>query len=161
MTTDGYEPGTAGIEGGVRRRPDPDPWGAVLRLSLGLPSRSKAAPAGRFLSAFGSGGVLSSHPRRGFQGAEFLPLATPASNVGHRKISAPPVPEHVDAGYAGVVTDLTRNLAEWTDPAVLTLAPDAASLLLDIECRIEPQLATADWDPIRDRAITFTVAPTS
>ncbi len=71
--------------------------------------------------------------------ARFL-YVLPASNIGFRKIGAAHVPNHVSAGYADLVGALARDLVEWTDPAVLTLTPDAADLLLEIEQRVEDQL---------------------
>jgi replicative DNA helicase len=79
----------------------------------------------------------------GFRGRGLLArilYSVPADMVGHRKIGEAPIPETVREEYAASVQALTRSLAEWTDPAVLTLAPAAAELLLDAERAIEPRL---------------------
>ncbi|WP_323748910.1 DUF3987 domain-containing protein [Streptomyces sp. PR69] len=80
---------------------------------------------------------------RGFDGrgllARFL-YALPASLVGYRKPNPAPVPDHVAERYERTVTTLTLTLAEWTDPAVLRLTPEAEDALSDYDQRIEPQL---------------------
>jgi len=81
---------------------------------------------------------------RAFRGrgllARFL-YALPESNIGRRKIGAAPVPDAVTDAYAAHVRKLAADLADWTDPAVLTLDHDAHELLLNTERTIEPQLA--------------------
>ncbi|WP_226353782.1 DUF3987 domain-containing protein [Pseudonocardia sp. ICBG601] len=72
--------------------------------------------------------------------ARFL-YAIPASNVGHRQIGAAPVPPQVSEAYGERITELARLLGHYNEPAVIPLDPDAAQLMLDIERRIEPQLA--------------------
>lgn len=77
----------------------------------------------------------------------------PPNLVGHREIGTPPVPEDIRDAYASSVRSLVLTLAEWTDPAVLTLTPGAAELVLDAERRLEPRLnpdtgdlaAVVDW----------------
>ncbi|MGI5469634.1 DUF3987 domain-containing protein [Streptomyces sp. CA-132043] len=80
---------------------------------------------------------------RGFDGrgllARFL-YALPESLVGYRKANPDPVPEHVAERYERTVTALTLSLAEWTDPAVLRLTPEADQALSAYDQRIEPQL---------------------
>ena len=79
----------------------------------------------------------------GFRGRGLLArnlYAVPPDTVGHRKIGESAIPEDVRQAYAASVQTLTRSLAEWTDPAVLTLAPGAAELLLGAERAIEPRL---------------------
>ena len=91
----------------------------------------------------------------GFRGRGLLArilYAVPPSNVGYRRIGTDPVPEEVAEPYRKNLRALVITLAEWTDPAVLTLTPDAAELLLDAERALEPRLAPgaelahmADW----------------
>ncbi|MCD9144352.1 DUF3987 domain-containing protein [Streptomyces albireticuli] len=80
---------------------------------------------------------------RGFDGrgllARFL-YSLPESLVGYRKISPDPVAEAVAARYERNVIALTLSLADWTDPAVLQLTPDADAALSAFEHRVEPQL---------------------
>ncbi|MEU7163859.1 DUF3987 domain-containing protein [Streptomyces morookaense] len=80
---------------------------------------------------------------RGFDGrgllARFL-YALPESLVGYRKPDPAPVPEPVAERYERTVTALTLTLAEWTDPAVLRLTPEADQALAAYDQRIEPQL---------------------
>ena len=64
----------------------------------------------------------------------------PANLVGRRQIGTPPVPEDVRDVYGGSVRSLVLTMAEWTDPAVLQLTPEAAELILDAERRLEPRL---------------------
>jgi replicative DNA helicase len=79
----------------------------------------------------------------GFRGRGLLTrilYSVPADLVGRRKVGEPAVPKDVREEYAAAVQALTHTLAEWTDPAVLTLTPGAAELLLDAERAIEPRL---------------------
>ncbi|WP_342781603.1 DUF3987 domain-containing protein [Streptomyces piniterrae] len=80
---------------------------------------------------------------RGFDGrgllARFL-YALPESLVGYRKANPDPVPEHVAERYERTITALTLSLADWTDPAVLRLTPEADQALSVYDQRIEPQL---------------------
>ncbi|MGD6753808.1 DUF3987 domain-containing protein [Streptomyces sp. BH105] len=71
--------------------------------------------------------------------ARFL-YALPESLVGYRKAEPDPVPEHVAERYERNVTALTLSLADWTDPAVLRLTPEADKALSAYSQRIEPQL---------------------
>ena len=93
----------------------------------------------------------------GFRGRGLLArilYSLPPDLVGRRRIGEPAIPEGVQAAYAGAVETLVRSLAEWTDPAVLTLTPGATALLLDAERAIEPRLdaETGDLAGIRDWA---------
>jgi hypothetical protein len=93
----------------------------------------------------------------GFRGRGLLArnlYSIPADTVGHRKIGEDGIPEDVRDGYAASVQALVRTLAEWTDPAVLTLTPAAAALLLSAEQDIEPRLDmdAGDLAGIRDWA---------
>ena len=93
--------------------------------------------------------------RPGFRGrgllARFL-WSLPASNVGHRLIGAPPVPDPIGAEYDNQIEVLVHSLAEWTDPAVIPFTTEANEILLEFEERLEPlmrpagELAhVADW----------------
>ncbi|MFJ6388937.1 YfjI family protein [Streptomyces sp. NPDC091972] len=80
---------------------------------------------------------------KGFEGrgllARFL-YSLPVSTVGEREIITDPVPEETAAAYTEQVIDLTLSLAEWTDPAVIQLSPEADAALIAYQKRIEPQL---------------------
>ncbi|MFE6686575.1 DUF3987 domain-containing protein [Streptomyces sp. NPDC057743] len=80
---------------------------------------------------------------RGFDGrgllARFL-YSLPESLVGYRKSDPAPVPDHVAERYERTITTLTLALAEWTDPAILRLTPEADTALTGYNERIEPQL---------------------
>ena len=71
--------------------------------------------------------------------APFL-YSIPKSNLGHRRIGAEPVSDDITSTYEEHIRRLFTDLADGTDPAVLTLSPQAHELLLDTECRIEPRL---------------------
>jgi replicative DNA helicase len=72
--------------------------------------------------------------------ARFL-FAIPPSNVGHRKVGAPPVPDDITKRYEDELVLLVQSLAEWTDPAVIVFTPDADHRLLAFEADLEPRLA--------------------
>ena len=88
--------------------------------------------------------VLAGIARNGtFRGrgllARFL-YALPDNNIGRRRIGAPPVPDDVATVYHDRVVALAQSMAGWTDPAVLTLTPEARFALLAIEREVEPKL---------------------
>ena len=63
------------------------------------------------------------------------------------------------AEYATNLHALVLSLAEWTDPAVLPLTPDANNLVLDIERQVEPRLAPGGaWAHIVDWGSKYTGA---
>ena len=78
----------------------------------------------------------------------------PRDLVGYRRIDVDPVPDEVRADYAGQVKALALSLAEWTDPAVLVLTPEARKLLREYQEEIEPRLRayTGDLADLRDWA---------
>ncbi|MER7679687.1 YfjI family protein [Streptomyces sp. NPDC096934] len=80
---------------------------------------------------------------KGFEGrgllARFL-YSLPVSTVGDREIITDPVPEETAATYTARVIDLALSLADWTDPAVIQLTPEADTALISYQKRIEPQL---------------------
>ncbi|MBB5869669.1 hypothetical protein F4553_003048 [Allocatelliglobosispora scoriae] len=90
----------------------------------------------------------------GFRGKGLLArilFAIPENTVGHRKIGADPVPADVAEVYATNLAALVASLAEWTDPAVLTLTQEANELVLNLEREVEPLLApTGAWAHIVD-----------
>ena len=91
----------------------------------------------------------------GFRGRGLLArilYSLPASTVGHRKIRTDPVAEEMAAAYDMNVRALVHTFAEWTDPAIIQLTPEAAELLLAAAETLEPRLAPdgdlghiADW----------------
>jgi replicative DNA helicase len=79
----------------------------------------------------------------GFRGRGLLArilYALPANNVGRRRVGAAAIPTEVQETYDANVKTMVSSLAEWTDPAVLPLEPEAAKLLLDFEADLEPRL---------------------
>jgi replicative DNA helicase len=101
--------------------------------------------------------VIESMARNdGFRGrgllARFL-WSLPASNMGHRRVNTPPVSQSTRERYAADLQALVVALAEWVDPAVLTLTPEAHAALVELEELIEPRLEPnhgdlahiADW----------------
>ncbi|WP_406050681.1 YfjI family protein [Streptomyces virginiae] len=81
---------------------------------------------------------------KGFDGrgllARFL-YSMPRSLVGERAVITEQIPEDIAAVYASNVLALTLWLAEWTDPAVIQLSPEADKALITYQQRVEPQLA--------------------
>ncbi|WAU84886.1 YfjI family protein [Streptomyces sp. Qhu-G9] len=67
--------------------------------------------------------------------------ALPESLVGRRDVDPDPIPEPVKETYRRNVIDLTLFLADWTDPALIQLAPESVAALRDFQQRIEPRLA--------------------
>jgi hypothetical protein len=101
----------------------------------------------------------------GFRGRGLLArilYALPASTVGRRRIGAPPAPEPVITTYATNLRALVLTLADWTDPAVLPLTPDANDAVLHLEELLEPRLHPdhGDLAPIVDWASKHTGATT-
>ncbi|MGW4944513.1 DUF3987 domain-containing protein [Actinoplanes sp. NPDC004185] len=98
----------------------------------------------------------------GFRGLGLLArilFALPENTVGRRKIGADPIPTAVAADYLTNLHALVLTLAEWTDPAVLVLTPDANNLVLDIERAVEPRLAPGGaWAHIVDWGSKYTGA---
>ncbi|MFF1376765.1 YfjI family protein [Streptomyces sp. NPDC058308] len=80
---------------------------------------------------------------KGFDGrgllARFL-YSLPTSLVGEREIITDPIPGETRATYERNVIALTLSLAEWTDPAVIQLSPEADQALIGYQKRVEPQL---------------------
>jgi replicative DNA helicase len=91
----------------------------------------------------------------GFRGRGLLArllYSIPPNTVGTRKIRTDPIPEDVRDAYAASIRSLVLTLAEWSDPAVLMLTPEAAELLLTTAENLEPRLGPegelghiADW----------------
>jgi replicative DNA helicase len=98
----------------------------------------------------------------GFRGLGLLArilFAVPENTVGFRKVGADPIPTKVAADYHGGLHALVLTLAEWTDPAVLVLTPEANDLVLDIERQVEPRLAPGGaWAHIVDWGSKYTGA---
>ncbi|WP_436786773.1 YfjI family protein [Yinghuangia sp. YIM S10712] len=81
---------------------------------------------------------------KGFEGrgllARFL-YSLPTSLVGRRKVLTDPVPADVADTYAQRLGALVLSLADWTDPAILPLTPDANAALVERQERTESRLA--------------------
>lgn len=85
----------------------------------------------------------------GFRGRGLLArmlYSLPENLVGRRVIGAPPIPDDVRKTYADKVSTLAATLAEWTDPAVLLLSPEAGEVILQAERDLEPRLAEHTGD---------------
>jgi len=142
--------------------PNLDVWlkghaGDPLRIDRkGRPSEYVKAPALTLLLTV-QPVVLGGLARNGtFRGrgltARFL-FALPPDTVGRRIIGAPPVPDGVAVTYEKRVRGLVEEMAGWTDPAILQLAPEAHELLLQFERAVEPRLARdGEYGPIREWA---------
>lgn len=98
----------------------------------------------------------------GFRGKGLLArilFAVPVNTVGYREIGTDPVPDQVNDTYTRNLTAMVASLAEWTDPAVLPLTPEANALILDVERDVEPRLRPgAEWSHIVDWASKYTGA---
>ncbi|MBQ1071642.1 DUF3987 domain-containing protein [Micromonospora sp. C31] len=98
----------------------------------------------------------------GFRGKGLLArilFSLPENTVGRRKIGADPVPEPIATAYAANLGALVATLAEWTDPAVLPLTPEANDRVLDIERAVEPRLAPGGaWGHVVDWGSKYTGA---
>ncbi|MFD7642323.1 YfjI family protein [Kitasatospora sp. NPDC059795] len=91
--------------------------------------------------------------------ARFL-YSLPKSMVGFRNLTPDLIPEHVADTYVAQLTALAVTMHEWTDPAVLTLSPEADAVLLAYQYRTEhaqrPGAAlahVATWAPKLDGAV--------
>lgn len=81
---------------------------------------------------------------KGFEGrgllARFL-YSLPASLLGQREILPDPIPETIADAYEKNLSALTLSLADWTDPAVIPLTPDADHVMVDFQRQVEQRLA--------------------
>lgn len=90
---------------------------------------------------------------KGFEGrgllARFL-YSMPKSLVGFRNLTPDLIPQQVADTYAQTLATLALAMAGWTDPAVLTLTPEADAALLayqkNTEARLRPGGALAHID---------------
>ncbi|RKR89540.1 DnaB helicase-like protein [Micromonospora pisi] len=98
----------------------------------------------------------------GFRGKGLLArilFSLPENTVGRRKIGADPVPEQIATAYAANLGALVMTLADWTDPAVLLLTPEANERVLEIERAVEPRLGPGGaWAHIVDWGSKYTGA---
>jgi replicative DNA helicase len=81
---------------------------------------------------------------QGFRGRGLLArilFSLPASTVGRRTPGTPAPTTAVTEAYSTNLQALVLTLNDWTDPAVMPLTPDASMAVLDLEGRLEPQLA--------------------
>ena len=70
----------------------------------------------------------------------------PPDTVGYRRIEVETVPEDVRTAWHRQVKALALSLADWTDPAVLMLTPEARKLLAGYQEEIEPRLRASGGD---------------
>lgn len=83
--------------------------------------------------------------------ARFL-FVLPTSLVGKRLVDPDPVPPEVTERYSTTIQELAKTLAEWNDPAVIALTPQARKVMFEAAQHIEDRLGTggsldhiADW----------------
>lgn len=76
----------------------------------------------------------------------------PVNTVGSRLARPTPAPPHVADLYESRLCTLVRELADWTDPAVLPFTPDADDLMAELQDEIEPRLhpITGSWAYLGD-----------
>jgi replicative DNA helicase len=96
----------------------------------------------------------------GFRGRGLLArivYSLPATTVGRRRVGTPPPDEAVVTEYTTNLRALVLTLADWTDPAVLTLTRDANDAVLHLEETLEPRLHPdrGDLAPIVDWASKY------
>ncbi|CAM5547650.1 hypothetical protein SCALM49S_09416 [Streptomyces californicus] len=91
--------------------------------------------------------------------ARFL-YAKPVSLVGSRNLTPDLLPEETAAAYAKQLGGLALALADWTDPAVLTLTPEADAVLLAYQKVTESRIGKGrslhpviKWASKRDGAV--------
>ncbi|MEU9132817.1 YfjI family protein [Kitasatospora sp. NPDC048540] len=86
--------------------------------------------------------------------------SVPVSLVGSRTVEPEPIPDQVVDAYGERLAALTRDLADWTDPAVVTLTPEADAVMLAYQKVTEARLAKGGslapiikWASKRDGAV--------
>ncbi|WP_405728862.1 YfjI family protein [Streptomyces sp. NBC_01537] len=91
--------------------------------------------------------------------ARFL-YSKPASLVGRRNLTPDLIPEPVATAYTHHLAGLTLALADWTDPAVLTLTPEADAVMLAYQRTTEARIGKGGslhpivkWASKRDGAV--------
>ncbi|MET7715268.1 YfjI family protein [Streptomyces sp. NPDC005407] len=91
--------------------------------------------------------------------ARFL-YAQPESLVGRRNLTPDLIPDAVADAYAAQLAGLTTALVDWTDPAVLTLTPEADAVMHAYQKVTESRLgkggslaAIVKWASKRDGAV--------
>ncbi|WP_327297117.1 YfjI family protein [Streptomyces sp. NBC_01197] len=91
--------------------------------------------------------------------ARFL-YAKPLSLVGSRNLTPDLLSEETTAAYTRTLGGLTMALADWTDPAVLTLSPEADAVMLAYQKVTESRLGkggslapVVKWASKRDGAV--------
>lgn len=71
--------------------------------------------------------------------ARFL-FSLPKSLAGWRQVEPDPIPDHIRNRYAQHVHDLAATFAEWEDPAVVALTPEARAVRIAAAEHIEREL---------------------
>ncbi len=76
----------------------------------------------------------------------------PVNTVGSRIARPAPVPPEIAETYDRRIRALVRDLAEWTDPAVIPFTPAADDLMAELQDEIEPRLhpVTGSWAHLGD-----------
>jgi hypothetical protein len=70
----------------------------------------------------------------------------PPDTVGFRRVRVDAVPDDIRHTCHSQLKTLALSMAEWTDPAVLMLVPDARELLVGYQEEIEPRLRASGGD---------------
>lgn len=100
-------------------------------------------------------GDIAAKPQMAGRGvlARFL-FSLPPDLVGKRNITPEVVPQEVLKAYGEIIANLAMKLSEWTDPAMLTMAPAALELFTEWRAEIEPRLkeGTGDLESLREWA---------
>jgi hypothetical protein len=129
--------------------------GGTLRVDRkGRPPEHIKRPALTFGLAIQPAVLRALTDQPGFRGrgllARFL-WALPASYVGWRDTNPPPADVAVVECYATTLGTLVEQLADWTDPAVLTMGTAAHDALVAWADEVEPRIRPAgDLVVIRD-----------
>lgn len=86
--------------------------------------------------------------------------SVPVSLVGSRRLDPDPIPDEVADTYSEHLMALATELADWTDPAVLQLTPEADAVLLAFQKVTESRMAkggtlapVVKWASKRDGAV--------
>lgn len=84
--------------------------------------------------------------------ARFL-FSLPPDLVGKRKITPDLAPEEVMRAYNETIKQLTLDLSEWLDPALLSMSPAALKLFTEWRAELEPRLLeSGDLGSLREWA---------
>ncbi|MQM26637.1 YfjI family protein [Glycomyces albidus] len=145
---DAFLKGHAGDMLRVVRKSAPAEYVAAPALTLGLAVQPEVLRDAARMPGFEDRGLL----------ARFL-FTLPASKVGFRNPSPPPVPAAVKAEYGRKLGALVHAMHPRTEPVVLDLTPEARAKVVALERDREPRLGPGgEWEPILSWANKWTGA---